>query len=112
MCRERVHTVTEAVSRRLLIAEARDFSSSFYVQTGSEAHPASCTVGSGVLSPGVKRDRGMTLTTHPHLLPRERMGKSYKSSPPSAFVACSGTALAPRIMGLSAAQRCLTSSQQ
>jgi hypothetical protein len=24
----------------------------------------------GVLSPGVKRGRGVTLTTHPHLLPR------------------------------------------
>jgi hypothetical protein len=25
----------------------------------------------GVLSPGVKRGRGVTLTTHPHLVPRE-----------------------------------------
>jgi hypothetical protein len=24
----------------------------------------------GVLSPGLKRDRGVTLTTHPHLVPR------------------------------------------
>jgi hypothetical protein len=28
-------------------AEAKDFSSSLYVQTGSEAHPASCTMGTG-----------------------------------------------------------------
>jgi hypothetical protein len=34
-------------------ARANDFSSNLCVQTGSEAHPASCTVGTGgVLSPG------------------------------------------------------------
>jgi hypothetical protein len=48
----------------------------------------------GVLSPGVKRGRGVTLTTHPHLVPRSRMSRSYTSSSPSASVACSGTALA------------------
>jgi hypothetical protein len=36
----------------------------------------------GVLSPGVKRDRGVTLTTHPHLVPRSRNSRSYTSSPP------------------------------
>jgi hypothetical protein len=51
-------------------AGAEDFSSSLCVQTGSEAHPASCTMGSGVLSPGVKRGRGVTLTIHPLLVPR------------------------------------------
>jgi hypothetical protein len=35
----------------------------------------------GVLSPGVKRSRGVTLTTHPHLVPRSRMSRSYISSP-------------------------------
>jgi hypothetical protein len=35
-----------------------------------------------VLSPGVKRNRGVTLTTHPHLQPRSRMSKSYTTSPP------------------------------
>jgi hypothetical protein len=35
----------------------------------------------GVLSPGVKRDRGMTLTTHPHLVPRSRMSRSISSPP-------------------------------
>jgi hypothetical protein len=39
-------------------AEAKDFSSSLCVQTGSEAHPASCTMGTGVLSPGVKARTG------------------------------------------------------
>jgi hypothetical protein len=41
--------------------------------------------------PGVKRGRGVTLTTHPHLVPRSRMSRSYISSPPGAPVACSGT---------------------
>jgi hypothetical protein len=48
----------------------------------------------GVLSPGLKHGQGVTLTTHPHLVPRSRMIRSYISSPPSAFMACSGTALA------------------
>jgi hypothetical protein len=47
----------------------------------------------GILSPGVKRGRGVTLTTHHHLVPRSRMSRSYISSPPSATMACSGTAL-------------------
>jgi hypothetical protein len=46
----------------------------------------------GVLSPELKRGRGVTLTTHPHLVPRSRMSRSYISSPQSAFMACSWTA--------------------
>jgi hypothetical protein len=61
--------------------EEEDFSSSFCVQTGSGAHPASCTMGTGILSPGVKRGRGVMLTTHPHLVPRLRMSRSYTCSP-------------------------------
>jgi hypothetical protein len=38
----------------------------------------------GVLSPGVKRGRGVMLTTHPHLV---------SPLPPSASMVCSGTAL-------------------
>jgi hypothetical protein len=34
------------------------------------------------LSPGLKRGRGVTLTTHPHLVPRSRMSRSYTFSPP------------------------------
>jgi hypothetical protein len=34
----------------------------------------------GVLSPGLKLVRGVTLTTHPHLVPRLRMSRSYTSS--------------------------------
>jgi hypothetical protein len=51
-------------------AVAKDFSSNHCVQTGSEAHPASCTVGTGGPFPGAKRGRGVALTTHPHLVPR------------------------------------------
>jgi hypothetical protein len=46
------------------------FSSSLCVQTSCEAHPASYPTGKGVLSPGVKRGRDVTLTTHPHLEPK------------------------------------------
>jgi hypothetical protein len=47
----------------------------------------------GVLSPGVKRGRDVTLNTHPPLVPRSR---KVGATPihPSVFVACSGTALA------------------
>jgi hypothetical protein len=39
-------------------AESRDFSFNLCVQTGSGAHPASCTMGTGDLSPGVKARPG------------------------------------------------------
>jgi hypothetical protein len=38
------------------------------VQTGPEAHPASCTMGTGSF-PGVKSGRCVTLTLHPLLVP-------------------------------------------
>jgi hypothetical protein len=38
----------------------------------------------GVLSPGVKRGWCVMLTTHPHLVPRSWMSRSYISSPPQA----------------------------
>jgi hypothetical protein len=63
-------------------AGAKDFSSSLCVQTGSEAHPASCTMGTGGPFPGGKLFRVVTLTTHPHVVPRSRMSRSYTSSPP------------------------------
>jgi hypothetical protein len=53
-----------------------DFSSSPRVQTGSgPTQPPIQWV------PGVKRGRGVTLTTQPHLVPRLRMSRSYTSSP-------------------------------
>jgi hypothetical protein len=39
-------------------AEAKDFSSSLCVQTGSGAHPASCTMGTGGPFPGGKSTAG------------------------------------------------------
>jgi hypothetical protein len=39
-------------------AEAKDFSSSLCVQTGSGAHPASCTMGTGGPFPGGKSAAG------------------------------------------------------
>jgi hypothetical protein len=36
----------------------------------------------GLLSLWVKRGRGVMLTTHPHLVPRLSMSRSYTSSPP------------------------------
>jgi hypothetical protein len=74
-------------------AGAKDSSSSLCVQTGSGDHPASCTItmGPGVLSPGLKRGRGVRLTIHPHLVSRSRMSRSCTSSP-SASMARSETA--------------------
>jgi hypothetical protein len=62
-------------------AGAKDFSSSVCVQTDSGAHPASCTMGTGGPFPGVKRGRGVTLTTHPHLVPSSRMNRAIFLSP-------------------------------
>jgi hypothetical protein len=50
------------------LAEAKDFSSSLCVQTGSGAHPASCTMGTGGPFPGRK----------------ERPGRDADHSPPSS----------------------------
>jgi hypothetical protein len=74
-------------------AGKKNFFSNLCVQTGSGAHPASCTMGTGGPFPGAKRGRGVTLTTHHHLVPRSRMSKICTSSPPNATMACSGTAL-------------------
>jgi hypothetical protein len=39
-------------------AEAKDFSSNIWVQTGSEARPASCPLGTGGLFPEIKARPG------------------------------------------------------
>jgi hypothetical protein len=65
-------------------AQAKDFSSSLCVQTGSGVHPASCTMGTRGPFPGGKGAA---------LVPRSRMNRSYTPLPPSASMACSGTAL-------------------
>jgi hypothetical protein len=41
-------------------------------QTGSEVHPASCTMGTGSF-PGVRCDRSVTLTPDPLLVPRSKI---------------------------------------
>jgi hypothetical protein len=48
------------------------------VHTGPGAHPASCTMGTGSF-PEVESGRGVTLTSHPLLVPRSKI---------EAFVAC------------------------
>jgi hypothetical protein len=63
-------------------AEAKDFPSNLCVQTGSGAHPASCTMGTGGSFPGGKVGQGVTLTAHSHLVPRSGMSTSYTPSPP------------------------------
>jgi len=40
--------------------------------SGPEAHPASCTMGTGSI-PGVRCGRGVTLTPHPLLVPRSKI---------------------------------------
>jgi len=42
------------------------------VQTCPEAHPASCTMGTGSFL-GVSCSRGVTLTPHPLLVPRSKI---------------------------------------
>jgi hypothetical protein len=59
--------------------EAEDFSSSL---CGSGAHPASCAMVTRGPFPRVKRGQGVMLTTHPHLVPRLSMSRSYTSSSP------------------------------
>jgi hypothetical protein len=51
------------------------------VQTSSDAHPASYLMGTRSPLPGVERSWGVTLTTHPHLVPRSIMRRSYITSP-------------------------------
>jgi hypothetical protein len=58
------HGLDERAIRVRSPAGAKDFSYSLCVQTGSGAHPASCTMGTGGPFPGAKRGRGVTLTTH------------------------------------------------
>jgi hypothetical protein len=64
--------------------EAEDFSSNLCVQTGSGAHPASCTVGTGGSFRWGKSGRGVMLTTHPLLVQRLRKSRSYTSCHPNA----------------------------
>jgi hypothetical protein len=52
------------------------------------------TMGTGGPFPGTKARSGRDIAHSPHLVRKSRMSRSYTSSPPSAFEARSGTALA------------------
>jgi hypothetical protein len=65
-------------------AGAKDFSSNICIQTGSEAHPASCTMGTGGSFPRGKARPGRDADHSPYLVPRSRMSRSYTSSIPQA----------------------------
>ena len=54
------------------------------VQTGPEAHPASCTMGTGCF-PGVRCARGVSLTPHPRLVPRSKIEQRYTSTLPKGL---------------------------
>jgi hypothetical protein len=75
------------------LLEAKDFSCRLCVQTSSEVRPASCPMGTGVFSPGIKRGRSVTLSHSPHVLPRSRMNRNYSNSPHCRVRGGSGTAL-------------------
>jgi hypothetical protein len=55
------------------------------LRAGFGAHPVACTMGTGVLCPGVKRGRAVMLITHPHLFPTSRMSRRCTSSPPKCL---------------------------
>jgi hypothetical protein len=62
--------------------EAKDFSSNLCVQTGSGAHPASCTMGTGGLFPGAKARPGRdTDHSHPSSADVENKQELYLLSP-------------------------------
>jgi hypothetical protein len=71
-------------NRGSIPGRAKDFSCGLCVQTGSGAPQPPVQWVLRVLSLGVKRGRGVTLTTHPDLVPRSRMSRSYISCPPQA----------------------------
>jgi len=54
------------------------------VQSGPEAHPASCTMGTGSFS-GVKCGWDVTLTPHPLLVLRSKKEYSYTSTLPKGL---------------------------
>ena len=51
------------------------------VQTGPGVHPASCTMGTGSLSPGAEGP-GPGVNHPPHLAPRLKKDYNYMSTPP------------------------------
>jgi hypothetical protein len=86
-CRRRSVSIVSGYGLSDLVIEVRSpagkkgFFPLASVSRHSVAHTASCTRGTGVLSSRVKRNRGVTLTTHLHLVPRSRMSRSCTSLP-------------------------------
>jgi hypothetical protein len=65
------------------LTEAEDFSSSPASRPALGPTQPLIQWVPGFLSLGIKRGRGVTLTTHPHLVLRWRTSRSYTSSPPN-----------------------------
>ena len=66
------------------------------VQTGPEAHPASCTMGIGSF-PGVRCDRGVTLTPHPFQYRGQKQSRATPLLSLRDFVACERVKLTSEI---------------
>jgi hypothetical protein len=62
------------------------------IQTGSGAHPASCSMGTGFF-PGGEAAVGVMLTSHLQLVPRLRMNGAIPLLPLYAFMAWTGEEL-------------------
>ena len=65
-------TTGRATNRGMIPGRTNHFSLPWNVQTGSGAHPASYSMGSGGCSPRIRRP-GMNTTTHPNTVPGLRM---------------------------------------
>jgi hypothetical protein len=63
--------------------EVEDFSSSLCIQTGSEAHPAPCPMGTGDPFPRDKVQPERDADHHSPPVPRLRMSRGYTSSLPN-----------------------------
>jgi hypothetical protein len=87
------NTLDDRETRVRSSAEVKDSFSRLCVQTSSEVHPASYPMGTVGPFPGGKTRPGVTLNTHPHLVPRSRMSRSYTFSPLYRLHAGSRTAL-------------------
>jgi len=74
------------------------------VQTGSGAHPASCTMGTGSF-PGVKSGRSVTLSPHPLLVPWSWKGRAipllplWAVRPVKSLSACTGVHCTCTVLG-------------
>jgi hypothetical protein len=78
--------------RGLIPGRGRGIFASLCVETGSRAHPAPCTMGTGGPFTEIKRGQGVTLTTQPHLVPSSRRVGAILPLPPGASTTWSGTA--------------------